>query len=545
MSERLDFSISQQMVDRFVALSGDASSLHTDPAFGRRSPYRRNVVHGMLPLLFLPLVLPQGAGLQRLSARFLKPLFTGDPVSLETTAAGEELSFHLRHAESGALLTGGSLALSSPQGDFSAPEGSSPASGSPAAAQAERSSLPLSRLEESTRLFGDLERGAVEGFEFCIRPGHLQAYRDLIAGSGVDRAAPAGLPGWESWLAAGLVSTLVGMRLPGRYATFLDFSLAFDPAPRSGEAYRLEGEVKFKSPAAESLVLGLRMKDASGAGLASGKATVKVNAPPVEMPSIETLSREGLDLGLRGKVVLVTGASRGIGETTAKLFALHGARVVVNYLSGAGSAERVVGEIRSAGGEALALQADVGDRAAVRAMVGRVVEEFGGVDVLVNNAVRSYTPSNFLELTWEDVQKDLEVIAAGAFHCAQAVLPGMIAAGWGKIVNLGSSAVEAPPPGQASYVLAKSALAGLTRSLAVEFAPHNIQVNLVVPSMVETDLTAHIAKIYREGMKNDTPLGRGAQPLDVARAILFLASSLSSFTTGQKILVTGGQLPFL
>jgi 3-oxoacyl-[acyl-carrier protein] reductase len=121
----------------------------------------------------------------------------------------------------------------------------------------------------------------------------------------------------------------------------------------------------------------------------------------------------------------------------------------------------------------------------------------------------------------------------------------MLARGAGKIINISTVAVDDPPPEQAKYVIAKSALVGLTRSLAIEFAARNIQVNMVVPNFVETDLVAHVQEGFRAKIARETPMGRHASPVDVAQAVLFLASSFSSFTTGQKIMVTGGGAPYL
>ena len=181
----------------------------------------------------------------------------------------------------------------------------------------------------------------------------------------------------------------------------------------------------------------------------------------------------------------------------------------------------------------------------VLALVRRGVERYGAIDVLVNNAARDFRPIPFLNLTWDEVQKDLDVIAKGAFLCCQQVIPHMLEHGGGKIINISSVATDNPPPDQAKYVMAKSALVGLTRSLSIELASRNIQVNLVVPNFVETDLVAHIQEGFRKKMARDTPMQRHASTVDVARAVVFLASSHSSFTTGQKIMVTGGGAPYL
>ena len=178
-------------------------------------------------------------------------------------------------------------------------------------------------------------------------------------------------------------------------------------------------------------------------------------------------------------------------------------------------------------------------------MVEEARRRYGAIQVLVNNAVRDYRPIPFLKLSWDEVQLDLDVIAKGAFNCCREVIPAMIESGAGKIINISTVAVDNPPPEQIKYVLAKSALVGLTRGLAAEFAARNIQVNMVVPSFVETDLVAHIGEGFRSKMAQDTPMQRHASPVDVAKAVLFLASAHASFTTGQKIMVTGGGAPYL
>ena len=258
------------------------------------------------------------------------------------------------------------------------------------------------------------------------------------------------------------------------------------------------------------------------------------------MPNITELREKALDLQLKNKVVLITGASRGIGETTAKLFSLYGAKVAVNYLNGRDDAERIVKEITGSGGAAIAVCADVSNGEQVRAMVKTICAEFGTIDILVNNAVSNAFESEFMTLSWEEVQKDIDVIVRGAFNCCKEVIPHMIKNGQGKIINVSTVYTDNPPAHQVKYVVAKSGLVGLTRGLAVELASRNIQVNMVVPSVVETDLTAGINKMVLKGMIQNTPMKRLASSVDVARAIVFLASSLNSFTTGQKIMVTGG-----
>jgi 3-oxoacyl-[acyl-carrier protein] reductase len=218
--------------------------------------------------------------------------------------------------------------------------------------------------------------------------------------------------------------------------------------------------------------------------------------------------------------------------------------VIVNYHRGAADADRVVSEIADGGGEAFAIAADVTSPEEVTSLVQGGVARYGTIDVLVNNAVRDYRPIPFMQLTWDDVQGDIDVIARGAFLCCQQVIPLMLERGGGKIINISSVAADDPPPHQAKYVMAKSALVGLTRSLSIEFASRNIQVNMVVPNFVETDLVAHVQEGFRKKIAQDTPMGRNASPVDVAQAVVYLASSFSSFTTGQKVMVTGGGAPY-
>lgn len=196
-------------------------------------------------------------------------------------------------------------------------------------------------------------------------------------------------------------------------------------------------------------------------------------------------------------VELVTGASLGPGETIAKMFGAHGARVVVNYHRGREDANRVASEIVEAGGEAASAQADVSVPDAVRQLVTRATREWGPVEVLVNNAASGYEARSFQDLQWTDVQRDLNVIVKGAFNCCRAVLPSMVEHEFGCIVNMSTTAVENPLDNHAGYVAAKSGLLGLTRSLAVEYANDGIRVNAVMPGMVETDLTANLSPMDR------------------------------------------------
>ena len=264
----------------------------------------------------------------------------------------------------------------------------------------------------------------------------------------------------------------------------------------------------------------------------------------VSTDSVEFEKVSSLDLGLDGKVVLITGSSRGLGAMMAKMFAARGARVVVNYRADRAAADKVVADIKRFDGESMVVAADVSDPGQVIHMQKAVEAEWGGVDILVNNAIQTYDAANFLELEWPDVQSAVDVVVRGAFNCCKAVIPHMLREGGGKIVNIGTLATDNPVANTLKYVMTKSALVGLTRSLAVDYAENQIQVNMVCPSLVETDLVAHIPQGFKQKIANDTPMKRNATATDVAQSVLFLASNMCGFMTGQKLMVTGGQAPF-
>jgi len=253
-------------------------------------------------------------------------------------------------------------------------------------------------------------------------------------------------------------------------------------------------------------------------------------------------------MNFAGKVVLVTGASRGIGAAIARAFAAEQATVAVNYLRNAEAAARVVGECRQAGGDAFAVQADVTQPEAASGLVERVVEEAGRLDVLVNNAFRAYAfdpeqRATFGDLSWTDYQAQFDGSVGAAFHLCKAVLPHFRRRAQGSIVNLVSNLVENPVVPYHDYTTAKSALVGFSRNLASELGPLGIRVNCVAPGLVHpTEGSSGTRAQFREQLMAATPLRRLARPEDVAGPVLFLASPWSGFVTGQVLFVDGGMV---
>jgi len=553
-SSSIRFRISEEAIERFSALTGDRSSLHVSEAFARRSAYRRPVAHGMLPLGYLAALSSFRVEGRRcvpvaVTGRFVSPVYAGDLLALTVEPRAVEgkhgeiaFDYRVEQLESGRTTTLGTIAVAlaprlRPQQKRE--RGTT------------RGPMLLETAEPSSIFIEQLEVGRRDAIEFKITEDSVEEFIDMLAlgmqEEAFDRLALQQQFEIPALLAVLAFSTSVGVSLPGAFATFLEFSADILRAPRLGDVYRLLGEVTHRSMATKIVKKKLAAECAGQEDdlLLRGKVTTLVSKPSARMPTLQELGKSAVDLGLKHKVVLVTGASRGIGETTAKLFALAGARVIVNYHRGAEDAGRIVGEITAAGGEAIAVAADITSSDDVKLLFQRGIEQYGTVDVLVNNAARDYRPIPFLQLSWEEVQRDLDVIAKGAFLCCRYAIPLMLNQGQGKVINISSIATDNPPPDQVKYVMAKSALVGLTRSLSVEFAARNIQVNLVVPNFVETDFVAHIAEGYRKKIARDTPMQRHASAVEVAQAVLFLASSLSPFITGQKIMVTGGGAPYL
>jgi len=248
---------------------------------------------------------------------------------------------------------------------------------------------------------------------------------------------------------------------------------------------------------------------------------------------------------ISGKAAIVTGAASGIGRAVALDFGELGANVVIADMALEG-AEAVAAEIKSAGGKAIAVKTDVTKRAEVERMVQQTISEFGRVDILVNNAgiMGIYM---LMDMKEEDLDRTMDVNVKGALLCSQAVAKYMIEQKSGRIVNLGSSmssrgSVCNLTGGAADYCASKAAVQAITRSFAMELGPHGINVNAVAPGPTNTAM--HMG--YFEGVvacyQGSVPLGRLAEPDDIADVIVFLATDAARFITGQTIHVNGGQI---
>jgi NAD(P)-dependent dehydrogenase (short-subunit alcohol dehydrogenase family) len=247
---------------------------------------------------------------------------------------------------------------------------------------------------------------------------------------------------------------------------------------------------------------------------------------------------------LGGKVAVVTGGGSGIGLAISERLAADGAAVAVLDLDGA-SATDAAAKITAAGGTALGVAADVTDRARVEAAVGEVVDAVGAPTILVNNAGLQQF-GRFLDIDVDTWQRVLEVNLTGTFHCCQVVVPHMLEARWGRIVNISSSSTHGGQPMMAAYVAAKSGVIGLTKSLALELGPKGITVNTIPPGFIDTPMLRDSeAKGLLGGKVEDhearTPVRRIGRPEDIAATTAFLVRDEASYITGQVIGVNGGR----
>lgn len=244
---------------------------------------------------------------------------------------------------------------------------------------------------------------------------------------------------------------------------------------------------------------------------------------------------------LDGKVAIITGASRGIGKAIAETFIKEGATVAFTYLSSEEKAKALEAELTANGGTARGFKSNASDFEAAQKLADEVMEAFGQIDVLVNNA--GITKDNLLmRMSEEDWDAVINTNLKSAFNLTKAVLRPMLKARKGSIINMSSVVGVSGNAGQANYAASKAGMIGFTKSVAQELGSRNIRCNAIAPGFIETEMTAALDETVVQGWRDNIPMKRGGTPEDVANATVFLASDMSGYITGQTINVCGGML---
>lgn len=334
-------------------------------------------------------------------------------------------------------------------------------------------------------------------------------------------------------LSASFVSTMIGKYIPGDGALWISQSFEFLLPVRIGDELNISSQIDAIYEGQQILFLKTTITNQHKQIVLEGSGKVKVLRP--KLP--EKIPVKNND----AKVVIITGATRGIGAATAKLLAKKNYKVVINYSQDKEGAELVVADIQKQGGEAFACQADVRDLVAVKNMVNLTIQNFGTLCALVHGATTKIIASDFHILSWNDIQEHIDVQLKGAFNCIQAALKEFSDRKKGSVVMLGSIVSDNVPATKwTGYTLAKAAIHSFTKSLAHEYGPMGIRFNMVSPGMTDTGLISDISEKAQLLSKMQTPLRKHAQPNDIASAISFLLSDEASHITGENLRVCGG-----
>jgi 3-oxoacyl-[acyl-carrier protein] reductase len=333
-------------------------------------------------------------------------------------------------------------------------------------------------------------------------------------------------------LVANYVSTLVGMHCPGPGALWSQQNFRWLAPVFIGDKISLTMKVTHKSEGARSVTLEVKALNQDGKVVMEGEGTAT---------ALEERQQTS-ELPISERVAFISAGSRGLGAAIASALAKEGAMVMVNYRKSATAAEELCSAIHANGGRAIPVQADVTSHTSVADAMEKAAHEYKRpVTILVNNAGSLPEPRPFMQTSWEELQATFDVHVRGAFHCSQAVIPGMMEQKSGRIINIGSSfLLNTPPVNWSNFLVAKSAMQALTRCLAAELGPHGIRVNMVSPGLVETESIAGLSERLRKVQAMQTPLRRLASPAEIAAVVAALCTNAGDFVTGAEIPVSGG-----
>lgn len=338
-------------------------------------------------------------------------------------------------------------------------------------------------------------------------------------------------------LSASFISTIIGTKLPGDGALWYSQTIEFLLPVRIGDEIKVVAEVKSKNERTKSIEIQTDIFNQHGQAVLVGVAKVKV----IEK-KYENKQKSGLE-NTRSKVALIIGATGGIGYATCKELAKNGFRIAIHYKSNQSKAISLHSELKDLKVDAMICKGDICDAKQVATIFEQVNRQLGPIEVLINCSTIPIPVVSLKDLDWEDIQKHLDITVKGMYNLFVNAISVMTEHKYGRIIALNTQAIEIlPPKGWVGYVTAKSALAGLCKSMAVELAGAGITVNMVSPGMTETDLIADMPEKAILIAATKSPLKRLATAEDVAVAISFLANEKASYITGETIRVNGGQV---
>lgn len=390
--------------------------------------------------------------------------------------------------------------------------------------------------------YEDIYLGMKESLTHQVTQSDIEKFVDLTGDDNklhVDKAFAATTsfkkPVVHGMIGASFISTIIGTKLPGDGALWFSQTLDFLLPVRVGDKLVVEAEVTKKNDNERIIDLKIEILNQNRQVVTKGLSRVKVIEPEVMEASV-------VDIAAFSKVALVIGGSGGIGKAVCLQLAKDGLDVVVHFKSNASNAALIQKEITALGRQCLVVQADVDVEADLDEMFRLALRKFGRIDVLVNCAASPIPPIKVLDLEWSDFEVQLNLNIKVNLQLIKRVLPGMLENKGGKIITIGTVYSDKPNASLVHYITAKSALEGFTKAMALELAPKGIQVNMVSPSVISTELTSDIPEKVKLLTAAQTPLRRLALPEDVAGAVSFLAGNQSNFLSGEVIRVNGGQV---
>ena len=337
-------------------------------------------------------------------------------------------------------------------------------------------------------------------------------------------------------LGASFISTIIGTKIPGDGALWFSQTLEFLLPVRIGDHLTVIAEVIKKNDKEQIIELKTEIYNQNKQIVTKGIAKVKVIEQ--EIPAEATIENKET----RIKTALVIGGTGGIGSEVCIQLAKDGFNIALHYHSNIDRATKLKKIIEEQGVKCITIKANINVESELKEMLTMIQRSFNTIDVLVNAAASNIPNIKFQDLEWSDYLKQLELNIKSVFNIMKIVVELMVNNGGGKIINIGSYSAEKPNNDWSHYITAKSALIGFTKSLAFELAPKGININMVTPSLVNTELTADIPEKFKLLTASQTPLRRLAKSSDVAGAISFLASEKANFLAGENIRVNGGQI---